>query len=91
MIPERAEQGLRMLSDDIRNVLNRHESHDVTTTKKDGTIINNIYNYGSKPVSRFNFFSTVGTIVIMLLCGIAIGVGIKLVFEPSSILSWFGL
>ena len=91
MIPERAEQGLHNLADDIRKVLNKHESQKTQTTESDREIVNIINNYGSKPVSRFNFVSTVGTIVIMLLCGIAIAIGIKLVFEPSSILSWFGL
>ena len=40
---------------------------------------------------RYNFFDTIQIIILMTLCGVMIGVGIKLVFDPQSILSWFGL
>ena len=89
MMPERAEQGLHDLATDIRNALNKHEQ--VTTTEKDGKIVNIINNYGAKPVSRFNFFSTVGIIVTMILCGIALAIGWTLITRPESIFNWFGI
>jgi hypothetical protein len=75
----------------FRDALRRHELQEITTTKKNGAIINNIYNYGAKPVSRFNFFSAVGIMVTMILCGIALAVGWMLVTSPKSILNWFGI
>ena len=89
MMSSRAEQGLHDLATDIRNILNKHEQ--VTTTEKDGKIVNIINNYGTKPVSRFNFFSTVGVIVTMILCGIALGIGWLLIINPEIILRWFGI
>ena len=91
MTPERTEQGLHDLATDIRNALRKHDSGEVQTTEsKNGTTVN-VYNYGAKPVSRFNFFSTVGIIVTMILCGIALAVGWMLVTSPETILNWFGI
>ena len=87
MIPSRAEEGLKALSTDIRNVLNKHEQ--VTTTEKDGKIVNIINNYKSGKSTRFGFFSTVGIIVKMIPCGIALAVGWTLVNSPVTILSLF--
>ena len=88
MIPLRAEEGLHNLATDIRDVLRKHEPGEVQTTEsKNGTTVN-VYNYGAKPVSRFNFFSTVGIIVTMILCGI---VGWLLITNPDKILRWFGI
>ncbi len=89
MMSSRAEQGLHDLATDIRNVLNKHEQ--VTTTEKEGKIVNIINNYGAKPVSRFSFFSTVGIIVTMILCGIALAIGWTLITNLDIILRWFGI
>ena len=91
MIPSRAEEGLHNLATDIRDALRRHDSKEITTTKKNGSIINNIYNYGAKPVSRFSFFSTVGIIITMILCGIALAIGWTLITNPDIMLRWFGI
>ena len=91
MIPLRAEEGLHNLATDIRDVLRKHEPGEVQTTEsKNGTTVN-VYNYGAKPVSRFNFFSTVGIIVTMILCGIALAIGWALITRPESIFNWFGI
>ena len=89
MMPERAEQGLHDLTTDIRSVLNKHEP--VTTTEKDGKIVNIINNYPTGKSTRFGFFSTVGVIVTMILCGIALAVGWTLITNPDIILRWFGI
>ena len=88
MIPERAEEGLHYLATDIRDALRKHDSGEVQTKEsKNGTTVN-VYNYCAKPVSRFGFFSTIGIIVTIILCGI---VGWTLITEPELILSWFGI
>ena len=89
MMPERAEQGLHDLATDIRNVLNKHEQ--VTTTEKDGKIVNIINNYPTGKSTRFGFFSTVGVILTMILCGIALAIGWTLITRPESIFNWFGI
>ena len=91
MIPEHAQKGLEQLGTDIANYLNGKKEDIKTTTSKNGAIINNIYNYGAKPVSKFNFFSTVGIIVTMILCGIALAIGWTLITNPDVILRWFGI
>ena len=89
MMSSRAEQGLHNLATDIRNVLNKHEQ--VTTTEKDGKIVNIINNYPTGKSTRFGFFSAVGIIVTMILCGIALAIGWTLITNPETILSWFGI
>jgi len=91
MISSRAEEGLHNLATDIRDALRKHESGEVQTKEsKNGTTVN-VYNYGAKPVSRFSFFSTVGIIVTMILCGIALAIGWTLITKPELILNWFGI
>ena len=89
MMSSRAEEGLHNLATDIRNVLNKHEQ--VTATEKNGKIVNIINNYGTGKSTRFGFFSTVGIIVTMMLCGIALAIGWTLITNLESILNWFGI
>jgi hypothetical protein len=92
MISSRAEQGLHDLATDIRDALRKHESGEVQTTEsKSSGITNIINNYPTGKSTRFGFFSTVGVIVTMILCGIALGIGWTLITNPEIILRWFGI
>lgn len=92
MISSRAEQGLHDLATDIRDALRKHESGEVQTTEsKSSGITNIINNYPTGKSTRFGFFSTVGVIVTMILCGVALAIGWMLVTSPETILSWFGI
>jgi len=92
MIPEQAEEGLHNLATDIRDALKRHDSKEIKTTEsKNSGVTNIINNYPTGKSTRFGFFSTVGIIVTMMLCGIALAVGWTLITNPDIILRWFGI
>lgn len=92
MIPSRAEEGLHNLATDIRDALRRHDSKEIKTTEsKSGGVTNIINNYPTGKSTRFGFFSTVGIIVTMILCGIALAIGWTLITNPDIILRWFGI
>ena len=56
----RAQEGLRMLGEDISNYLNDKKEDIKTTGSKNGAIINNVYNYPSRAVStKYGFVRTV--------------------------------
>ena len=63
----------------------------LTTTEKDGKIANIINKYGTGKSKRFGFFNTIGIIVTMILCEIALAIGWTLITNPESILNWFGI
>ena len=92
IIHERAEQGLHNLTTDIRDALKRHDSKEIKTTesKSDG-VTNIINNYPTGKSTRFGFFSAVGVIVTMILCGIALAIGWTLITNPDILLRWFGI
>ena len=54
--------------------------------------VRNLFRSDGKHTSlRYGFFDIMQIIIIMVLCGVMIGVGIKIIFDPASILAWFGL
>ena len=71
-LPPRAIRGLGMLADYVR-------AH----YKK----INLIEKQNGKASLKFGFFDILQIIIFMVACGIGIGFGIKLVFDPGSILN----
>jgi len=92
MIPSREEEGLHNLAKDIRNALRKHESGEIQTTEsKSSGVTNIINNYPTGKSTRFGFFSTVGVIVTMILCGISLAIGWTFITNPDVILRWFGI
>ena len=69
----RSDWGWRLLMHDLRNNLEPEQVK--TSTSKDGAVVNNIYNYGTAPQTRFRFasnFLIVVTVILIVSLGLVL-------------------
>ena len=80
----RAREGLRRLGEDIASYLSEKETDIKTTTSKNGAIINNIYNYGTRtPSVKFGFVRTVWAVFWMV---VMIAITWTIITNPGAII-----